>query len=576
MRIAVLYDDVRSRLGSTADERGVLEAVDSVQQALAELTHTSVTIAAGARTMEWAARLAQDSVQLVFNLCEAVGGTSVLEAPAAGVLELLGLPFTGSSAETLALARRKDRVNALLERAGLPVPAWRLVGPGEAVPPWRRYPAIVKPAGEDASLGISQESVVRDAAELAAALERAWQYGAAVVQEFLSGREFNVGLVDDEVLPVAEILFEGMPPGHWPLLCYRAKWDTGSAEDRGSVPQCPAQLDRRTREEAIRLARAAWRMIEGQGYGRVDLRTDSAGRLHVLEVNPNPDLSPTAGLTRMAGARGWSYAELISRVVQAAQRDHPEAGVQRRREALTALRALPSAASPARRSAEGTPGAGVAVSRDGKGAGWSGGGNGRARAGAGGAVDDVAPPIQIEPLRPGDRTAVTEILSQSGFFRDQEIDIALEVLDSFFNHPGQDYTALGAFTPGGDLLGYVCYGPTPGTAGTWDLYWIAVAPAVQHAGVGTLLLQEVERRLAREDARLVLIETSSQPLYQPTRAFYARRGYREVARVPDFYAEGDDRVIYARRLQPSISGKRNHGNVATDPAAEPYHRRRAR
>ena len=132
-----------------------------------------------------------------------------------------------------------------------------------------------------------------------------------------------------------------------------------------------------------------------------------------------------------------------------------------------------------------------------------------------------------------------------------ELDVALDVLDSSFDHPDQDYTALGAFSRRGDLLGYVCYGPTPCTRGTYDLYWIAVHPDAHGTGVGTALLQEVERRLVRTDARLVIIETSSLPAYEPTRAFYRKRGYEVVARVPDFYAPGDDRLIFARPLHPT-------------------------
>jgi ribosomal protein S18 acetylase RimI-like enzyme len=167
----------------------------------------------------------------------------------------------------------------------------------------------------------------------------------------------------------------------------------------------------------------------------------------------------------------------------------------------------------------------------------------------GGAVAALPVSTQLVPLEPRHRAAIEPLLRATGFFRDSEIDIALEVLDAYFDHPDRDYTALGAFTLGGELIGYVCYGPTPCTAGTYDLYWIAVAPAAQNGGVGTILVQEVERRLAQADARLVIVETSSQPLYEPTRAFYLRKGYAEVARVPDFYADGDDRVIFAKRIQ---------------------------
>lgn len=157
--------------------------------------------------------------------------------------------------------------------------------------------------------------------------------------------------------------------------------------------------------------------------------------------------------------------------------------------------------------------------------------------------------VALRPLTPRNRRRVMLLLRETGFFREEEVAVALEVLDAYFEAPEQDYTVLGAFTPDGKLLGYVCFGPTPLTAGTWDLYWLAVSPEAQNLGVGSQLLEEVEGRLARTDARLVIVETSSQPLYEPTRRFYLRRGYREVARVPDFYTDGDDRVIYSKRIQ---------------------------
>lgn len=158
-----------------------------------------------------------------------------------------------------------------------------------------------------------------------------------------------------------------------------------------------------------------------------------------------------------------------------------------------------------------------------------------------------APP-RLGPLTRRERGAVETIVRDAKVFREDEIAVALEVLDAYLAHPGKDYHALGAFTPGGVLLGFAIYGPTPCTLGTWDLYWIAVAPGAQGSGVGSLLLKEVERRLTDALARLVIIETSSLPAYEAARAFYRRHGYTEVARVPDFYAIGDDRMIFAKRL----------------------------
>lgn len=162
--------------------------------------------------------------------------------------------------------------------------------------------------------------------------------------------------------------------------------------------------------------------------------------------------------------------------------------------------------------------------------------------------DDPGAGILLAPLTVEARGPAETILRDTQVFREDEILVALEVLDSFFARPGQDYTAVGAFTPGGGLLGFTVAGPTPCTLGTWDLYWIAVSPEAQGMGLGTVLLNEVEGRLAESNARLLIVETSSRPLYDPTRAFYKKRGYREVARVPDFYEPGDARVIYAKRL----------------------------
>ena len=186
----------------------------------------------------------------------------------------------------------------------------------------------------------------------------------------------------------------------------------------------------------------------------------------------------------------------------------------------------------------------------------AGAGAGAADRGVRRALDAAAAAeLRFGSIEPAHRASIERMLRETGFFRDAEICVALDVIDAFFQHPDRDYSAVGAFTPGGDLIGYVCYGPTPCTNGTFDLYWIAVGRAAQRTGVGTLLLKEMERRLATMDARLVLIETSSQPLYAPTRAFYERRGYREVARVPGFYDDGDDRVIFAKRIRhPSRQG----------------------
>lgn len=157
--------------------------------------------------------------------------------------------------------------------------------------------------------------------------------------------------------------------------------------------------------------------------------------------------------------------------------------------------------------------------------------------------------MRLRPLRAADRAPLEAVLRATGAFTDEEVDVALELVDyGLRTPPSPDYHFLVAEGDDGAVLGYTCWGPTPMTDRTFDLYWIAVDPRRQGGGVGRALMGEVERRLAADGARLLLVETASKESYAATRAFYLRVGYREVARTPDFYRDGDDRVVYAKRL----------------------------
>jgi ribosomal protein S18 acetylase RimI-like enzyme len=167
---------------------------------------------------------------------------------------------------------------------------------------------------------------------------------------------------------------------------------------------------------------------------------------------------------------------------------------------------------------------------------------------------------QAGEIRIGHREAIADIVRATGVFSVLEIAVALELFDTTYGPPsgpadaageGSGYEFLGLFDTAGGLLGYACFGPTPGTDRGYDLYWIAIAPQAQGAGAGSFLIGEVERRLRERNARLVLAETSSRGTYEPTRAFYVARGYTESARVRAFYGPEDDRVLFTKRLQPA-------------------------
>jgi ribosomal protein S18 acetylase RimI-like enzyme len=159
--------------------------------------------------------------------------------------------------------------------------------------------------------------------------------------------------------------------------------------------------------------------------------------------------------------------------------------------------------------------------------------------------------IKIRQLLANDRAPIQQLLIQTGMFRPEEVEVALELVDVYLRDPRQkDYDFGVAETPGGEIAGYVCIGPTPLTIGTYDLYWIAVSPKYQRQGIGRRLLAYAEAQIARQKGRLIIIETSSQPKYADTRTFYRRVGYQLEARIKDFYQPNDDRLIFTKPITP--------------------------
>ncbi|MCI0370276.1 MAG: GNAT family N-acetyltransferase [candidate division NC10 bacterium] len=155
----------------------------------------------------------------------------------------------------------------------------------------------------------------------------------------------------------------------------------------------------------------------------------------------------------------------------------------------------------------------------------------------------------LRPLRAEDRGTLRRILEQTLAFSTAEIRVALELIDYALGKPGQtDYRFAGIERPDGSLAGYMCYGEIPLSDRCWDLYWIAVNPADQGKGLGRTMIRSMEEDLRRRGARKLFIETGGKTSYGSTRAFYEASGYREMARLPDFFAPGDDKVIFGKDL----------------------------
>lgn len=272
--------------------------------------------------------LSHSTPDVVFNLIEGFAGASAGEAWITSLLELMRLPYTGCPPEAQSLCHRKSRTKALLRGSGLPTPP-SLLATGPDPRPEFDGPYFVKPDAEDASLGIDQGSVV-DRSRLAERVARLRDAcGPDVLLEaYLPGPEFNVGVLglpDPTALAVAEVVYNPRP-GEWPILTYAAKWDVGSAADLASPIRCPAEIDADFAEELGRLAVEAFVATGCRDVARVDFRLDPACRPMILEVNPNPDLGPTAGWARALRAAGRSYEETIVALAQQALARGPRPG----------------------------------------------------------------------------------------------------------------------------------------------------------------------------------------------------------------------------------------------------------
>jgi ribosomal protein S18 acetylase RimI-like enzyme len=155
---------------------------------------------------------------------------------------------------------------------------------------------------------------------------------------------------------------------------------------------------------------------------------------------------------------------------------------------------------------------------------------------------------KIRPLRLSDREPLSTMVAATGMFTEEEVRIALELIDTVLQVPGQSDYIINVYERDGSVIGYYCLGPTPGTAGTYDLYWIVVSADVHGKGIGTELNEHAENLIRSRQGRLIVAETSSQKKYDPTRGFYDRRGYQQLARIRDYYRPGDDLVVYGKYL----------------------------
>jgi D-alanine-D-alanine ligase len=499
MKIAVTHGEVGA--GAGRDEQDVLTQAAFVSKGLAALGHEPVAVPVSLNLAAAAQTLAELRPAMVFNLVETIIGKGNLIHLIPALLDALKIPYTGAGMEAMFLTSNKLLAKRWLAAAGLPTPAWftasemhkelRIEGP------W-----LIKSVWEHASIGLDEDSVLfgADRKRLLAEMDARCEAlgGACLAEAYIDGREFNLSMLagegGPEILPPAEIRFDSYPPGKVRVVGYRSKWEEGTFEFANTPRtfQFPAQ-DAPLLSQLKELARRCWKIFDLQGYARVDFRVDKAGRPWILEVNANPCLSPDAGFSAATLRAGLTFPDVLCRILKK--------GGQ-----------LPiSAAHPVEQ------------------------------------YQDLLPFFR-EEVKPGDRQAVGRLVRATGFFSEEEADIAVELVEErLAKGDASGYFFLLA-EEGDRLLGYTCFGPIPGSAHNFDLYWIAVDPGEQGRGVGRTLMAASERIMAGCGARRLYADTSSRPQYESTRTFYLSCGYVQEAFLADFYAPGDGKVIFVKTL----------------------------
>ena len=266
---------------------------------------------------------------VVFNLMEAFAGVTTFDQNVVSYLELLHLRYTGCNPRGLIFARDKALSKKLLAYHRIPVPDFSVVRYGRkpALPKKMHFPLIVKSLFFEASAGISQASVVEDEDQLARRVQFIHESlgTAAIVEQFVDGRELYVGVLGNErldVLPVWEMSFAQMPDNRWRIATERVKWNTQYQKKNGIMTNA-AKLDAAAVDHIQRIAKRAYRALDLNGYARIDLRMDEEGRAYVLEANPNPNLAYGEDFAESAETNGISYERLLERIITLGMRWEP-------------------------------------------------------------------------------------------------------------------------------------------------------------------------------------------------------------------------------------------------------------
>jgi D-alanine-D-alanine ligase-like ATP-grasp enzyme/GNAT superfamily N-acetyltransferase len=506
MRIILVHQQVPA--DAAADERDVLEQVSAIRTALTGRGHAVSVLPCTTDLGNVQRKLEVLKPDCVFNLVETLDGSGRLIHLAPALWETKGLTFTGSSADALYLTTHKGLAKERMFAAGLSIPPWIvrsttdsspvIYGSDDGAPDdW-----IIKSIWEHASVGLGDGSILRGISSEAVAERLPAGFFA---ERFIDGREFNLALLagpnGPEVLPPAEIVFVDFPADKPKIVGYPAKWDETSFEYTHTVRRfADPATDGHLIDKLKRLALRCWEVFELRGYARVDFRVDAHGKPWILEVNTNPCLSPDSGFAAALNTAGIAYADAMERIVRDAVK----------------TRGKVAAASPSRPPQK-APGPAPALT-------WR------------------------YEVTPADVAAIREVTASTGYFHDDEIDVAAELVEERLAKGAASGYEFVLAECDGRLIGYTTFGPVPCTKTSFDWYWLAVRPELQGFGFGKQLLRQVEQRAKAMGGTRLYCETSGRPQYATTRAFYEHMAFTLCEVLDDYYDVGDGRATYTKPL----------------------------
>ncbi|MBN1817767.1 MAG: hypothetical protein JW828_10430 [Sedimentisphaerales bacterium] len=334
LHIALVYNAATGLVPDTPEDRGstadLRQMIRHMGRALRSLGHRVTILPLAHDLFAFQRKLRRLCPDVVFNQYDDVVHGAFYEMRFAAMVRMMGFPITGSPALALGLSRYKHTSASLLHGLGIPIPPCTtlLEKVGDVDRHEWRFPLIVQPSQEHAGIGLDRDSVVRTKKALrrqASHVLRTYNQ-PVLVQLFLPGREFNVGIVGGKrvrLMPLAEVHYEDMPPDIPSIMSYAAKWIETSLEYKKTSILCPAAVEPKLARQLYDIAMRAFRAVQAWGYGRVDIRLDEACHPRVLEVNCNASLEDGIGLARSANKAGIRYPQLLQMVIDAALEGPP-------------------------------------------------------------------------------------------------------------------------------------------------------------------------------------------------------------------------------------------------------------